>query len=183
MLTIELMPTQINQTKQTKRSTPMKTQKFALLIALFSLFTLASCDKDKDPKAKSKEDLLTDKRWKTTALTVNPGFVNPNNGAIITDLFNQFYSDCSKDDYVQFMKNGQYISDQGATRCDATDPQTETGTWVFNGDKTKVTITSGGESYTADVLELTDNTAKLQYTLRDDDSGTNYTFSETLTKM
>ncbi len=161
----------------------MKTQKFALLIALFSLFTLASCNKDKDPKAKSKEDLLAEKKWKTTALTINPGIVHPITGATVTDLYTQIYKDCNRDDYVQFMKNGQYISDQGTTRCDATDPQTETGTWVFNGDKTKVTITSGGESYTADILELTDNTVKLQYTFRDDDSGLNYMFSETLTKM
>ncbi|MBD0258763.1 MAG: lipocalin family protein [Cytophagales bacterium] len=160
----------------------MKTQKFALLIAIFSLFTLASCDKNKDPKAKSKEDMLTEKKWKTTAFTINPGILDPESGTVITDFYAQ-YDDCDKDDYVQFMKNGQFISDQGATRCDASDPQTETGTWVFIGDKTKITITSSGSSYTADVLELTDNNVKLQYTVKNPNTGVNYTFSETLTKM
>jgi hypothetical protein len=148
-----------------------------LLIMLAFVTVFTSCDKDDDETPISKEDLLTNKKWRTTAFTVDPAYFG------ISDLYAQ-YEDCDKDDFMESKKGGQLVRDEGASRCDSSDPQTLTGTWIFNGDQTKITVNDPEiGTYPADVLELTNNTLRVQFTIRDDDSGLNYTFKSTQVKM
>ncbi len=148
-----------------------------LFIALAFVTLFSSCDNDKDEVAVSKEDLLTGKRWKTTAFTIDPALFG------FTDLYAQF-EDCDKDDYMEFKKGGQLIKDEGSTRCDSNDPQTILGTWVFNGDQDKITVSDPDlGTYSVEIIELTSTTLRVQYSIRDEESGVNYTFKSTLVKM
>jgi hypothetical protein len=150
-------------------------QFFFLALAFVTLFS--ACNKDDDETPISKEDLLTNKKWRTTAFTIDPAIFG------ISDLYAQ-YEDCDKDDFMEFKKGGQLVRDEGASRCDSSDPQTLTGTWIFNGDQTKITVNDPNlGTYTADILELTDNTLKVQFSIKDNDSGINYTFRSTQVKM
>lgn len=88
-------------------------------------------------------------------MVMDPGFNF--NGVIVTDLFAQ-YEDCEKDGTTKFLTNGTYAEDEGSLKCDASDPQTLTGTWVFNPGETVLTMTETGEapvSYTIVTLTST----------------------------
>jgi hypothetical protein len=105
--------------------------------------------------------LLTDKNWIITAATISPG-VNIG-GTIITDFYGQ-YQPCDKDDFIRFERPSVFKSDEGATKCNMTSPQTTTGTWVFNSDQTIVTVTEqGGAPVSINILELTDSTLRISF--------------------
>jgi hypothetical protein len=70
--------------------------------------------------------LLQNKNWKITALTISPAYFG------ITDVLNGLYFDCEKDDLYQFNSNGNFVLDNGATKCAPTDPQTQSGSWNYN---------------------------------------------------
>ncbi len=161
----------------------MKTQKFALLIALFSLFTLASCNKDKDPKAASKTDMISSgagKKWKISSmlLTYKAG------GQTFTeDLMDDDYmDDCDKDDVLIFFSNKKLESRAGATKCNTSDPDLMgEGTWTFNSTETQITMIEDGRSQTYDIKELTGNTLKGEQTATQD--GVTGTLSITFTAL
>jgi len=140
---------------------------------LLLLLAFAACKKD----SLSKTDMLTDASgWKMTALTTDPAFVNPITGTQITDLYAQFDA-CDKDDITTFNSNGTYVSDEGATKCDPSDPQTTSGTWLLSADEN--TITVDGESWT--IVELSKSTMKVSYPFVDDSAGITYTWTATFT--
>lgn len=154
----------------------MKNLRLLSLLFIIAFVTVFSaCKKDDDKKPASREDMLTGKRWKMTSATVDPALFG------ITDWYAQMEA-CDKDDYTEFKKGGQAIFDQGAQVCDG-EPQTQTGSWVFNGDQTKITVTepdSGPITY--DIIELTNSSIKVKYTEKGSD-GINYTFTATYAKM
>jgi hypothetical protein len=61
---------------------------------------------------------------------------------------------CQKDDLFIFESGGVYKTDEGATKCDPTDPQQTTGTWVFNSGETMLTTVEGGDTVTVTITEL-----------------------------
>ncbi len=113
-------------------------RKLTLLFLAFSMAALiSSCKKDDDntpaPTNNSggnnltKTEMLTAKKWKITALTVGG-----------QDFFTLF-DDCDKDDTHEFKTDGTYINDEGATKCDPSDPQTiSTSNWKFIDNETKI---------------------------------------------
>ena len=136
---------------------------------------------DKAPEvvtpAPTKTELLTGKNWRMTALTVNPGI--DVSGTIITDWYSQLQS-CEQDDLVKFNTNGSYTDDEGVTKCNSSDPQTSTGTWVFNTNQTIITQ-DGTDSYT--ITELTSTTLKMSIVINEDNGSgpLNYTYAATFT--
>jgi hypothetical protein len=150
----------------------MKKILFATLI-LSSLFIGCSKDDKEDVKQPTKTELLTAHYWQTTAITVDPPL--PYFGTTITDLFSQF-ENCDKDDIKKFNTNNTIIYDEGATKCDPADPQTENGVWSFNSDETILTI--DGESYK--VLTLTSTQLKTSSVELIGD--VNYTITSTFAK-
>jgi hypothetical protein len=113
--------------------------------AAFSVFILTSCKKD---DAKSKTDLLTSGNWKFSA-----NFSKTNNGAWID--YTSAYLPCESDNYVAFRTNGSYESNEGASKCNASDPQViESGSWKFINNESK--IVTGVD--TASIDELSGST-------------------------
>jgi hypothetical protein len=103
---------------------------FAATVLVASLFT--SCKKDEDRTA-----LLVGKNWKLSALTVDPAI--DFFGVQISDLYAQFET-CDKDDILTFEAGGTLTFDEGASKCDSSEPQTIAGTWAFNTDETILTV-------------------------------------------
>lgn len=147
-----------------------------LLVAFAFLTVFSACKKDDEPSGKTKEDLLTGKKWKMTAATIDPAILG------ISDWYAQM-EECEKDNFTEFKKGGQAVFDEASNRCDG-EPQTATGSWIFNSDQTKITITELNEDpITFDIVELNDNTLKIKYSERDADTNINYTISASYTKI
>lgn len=146
-------------------------KKFFLLLTVFVLFGVAACKKDKSPT-----DLLTGTDWQMKGWTVTPPIFG------ITDYYANAEA-CEKDDFLRFNKNGTVVFDEGATKCDAADPQTETSSWAFNSNETEITFDLNDDPTTFKIKELTEDTFKLETSFEDDidEDGVNETFTFTLT--
>ncbi len=123
-----------------------------LAIIFATIVSLTSCGKSDNntttPAATNptKTELLTAKGWKITGATANG-----------VDAFANFDA-CERDDVLTFKTNFTAITDEGATKCDPTDPQTITETWSFASNETKV-ILDGVE---ATLLILNSTTLKIE---------------------
>jgi len=149
----------------------MKSAKI-LLVIISAVVLFAGCKKDED---KTNKDMLVGKTWINTALTIDPPLQIGD--ITITDLFNQAFYACSKDDTQQFKSDGGYVFDEGASKCDPNDPQTVTGTWVMNPDMTVVTVTAFGETMSYTIVSISDNQLKYTYSITED--GITYVFTGT----
>ena len=153
----------------------MKKQVFVSL-SIISLFFVQSC-KESDPEpTKTKTELLCASPWIMKSATVDPS-INIG-GTMISDIFSQ-YESCEKDDLVKYESNKTGNYDEGATKCNASDPQSQPFTWTF--DLTETKITEDGVTY--DVVQLDANTLKYSAVLDGDDiggtSGVKYKFTAT----
>lgn len=122
--------------------------KVFLATAIAGMLVLTGCNEEDGttgPTGGSKTSLLTGATWKTTGTIIDPGVANPLSGVVVTDLFAQMDA-CDKDGTMKFTADGKYTEDEGATKCETSDPQTLSGTWVFNPGETVLTITETGES-------------------------------------
>lgn len=129
----------------------MKLTKGIILFALAAL-AFASCKEsteDETPAAKTKTELITTGSWMTSDVLIN--------GASIWVLADP----CSKDDFMTFKTNGTVVTDEGATKCDAGDPQTTTENWSFSADEKKITI----DGDTGDLVTL--NETDIVVTMQD----------------
>ena len=120
---------------------------FALLtiLMLALVFVGTSCKKDDE---KTSKDFLTAHDWKLVSVKI---------GGIASTL-----DPCDQDDFATFHDDGEYHLDEGATKCDPTDPQETTGTWSISDKTTPETLTikydDNGTQVTEeyDITELTD---------------------------
>ena len=108
----------------------MKFTKGLLVIAI-AAFAFAGCKKDDDDKTPSqtKKEMLTSGSWYLKDFVVND-----------TSYYDVFFDDCDKDDFQTFKTNGMVTMDEGATKCDPTDPQTEDVLWMLSTDEKTITI-------------------------------------------
>lgn len=167
------------------------TTAFMSIALLSSVLFLTNCKKDKKtedpapvtpvtpaPTPQTNTQKLSDKNFKIVAMTVNPGI---NDGTtIVTDIYAQM-DDCSKDDLTIFKTNGTVSFDEGAVRCNTSDPQTTTGTWVWNSNETVLTVTEAGENTSFTIV--TNDGTTLKATTTENIGGTNYVFTITWTKQ
>ena len=111
-----------------------------------------ACKKDAAVSADNSV-LLTTGLWKRTGETKNG-----------KDTFIAT-SNCDKDNTYAFATDGKVAFDEGATKCDASDPQTTTGSWAFTGtDKTKMILTESGFAITVTITQLDASVMKWSYT-------------------
>jgi hypothetical protein len=138
---------------------------FAMLLMLMGgMVAISSCNKD-DDDSPSKTKTISGKKFFVKSMNVSPGVTTP--VGIITDLYS-FMPDCVKDDFMTFNENGTVVDDEGATKCEPTDPQTESGTWEFLTDETQLKMTYDGIAQVFDIETLTDSMLKLSYTDTED---------------
>ena len=115
-----------------------------LFLGLIISTTLFSCKKDEatttNPSTKTRTQYLTQKPW-TNAIGLPP---------------------CNTDDITIFKTDFTYVEDNGATKCNTSDPQIlETGTWSFTTNETHLNYNRnlGAASHTLDwkIEQLDDN--------------------------
>lgn len=122
----------------------------AVLLAV--LFTACN-KKDKSP---SRSELLTTGSWKITASESD----NDANGTYETDNYASF-NDCFKDNIFTFKMGGQAELDEGPTKCDPMDPQTEIASWQLTNNDNNLVV--DGDTYT--ILELSTSTLRFKQDL------------------
>jgi hypothetical protein len=152
------------------------TKKAAWII--LSAAVITGCKKD-DSKAsnKTKTELLTTGSWKQTSIYFSPAVDWDGDGHTENEVLN-LYSPCDRDDLMIFKTNGTVVSDEGASKCDPSDPQIiETTSWKFSDNETKIVIGDPGAEETAQLLELSSSVLKVKITLVE--AGVTYT--QTLT--
>lgn len=116
-----------------------------------SLACLSSCKKDDTtaPAPASKTDLLTAKSWKMTDVKV----------AGQTIYNTPFFQTCAKDDLLKFNTNKVATFDEGAVKCDATSPQSRSGSWDLTTNETKLKVTDpDGDTVEGTIGTLTSTT-------------------------
>jgi hypothetical protein len=129
-----------------------------LFLLLLGVVSLCACKKNNEtsPEA-SRTELLTAKSWRLSAATITAGTSK-------TDEYATAQA-CERDNFIKFNTNKSVVVDEGPTRCDPADMQTQTSTWDFNNDQTKLTIpVYAGVSIAADIVELSATTLHVRYT-------------------
>jgi hypothetical protein len=114
------------------------------------LFLVACSKKD---KVDSKSAMLTTGTWKLTGSETD----NDGNGTYEVNEYSSF-PPCFTDNFVTFNTNGQATIDEGPTKCDPMDPQTETASWQFTNNETSMVI--DGDTY--EIKELSNTTLRLK---------------------
>ena len=135
-----------------------------LLLAGAMSVTMLSCSDDKkDDPTPNKTSLLTAKKWRVSAQSTTATL---NGNTTTVDEFATMQP-CEKDDFTQFKTDKTVVFDQGATKCDPADNQTENGTWDFNSDQTKLNLSDpdfGGIAIPFDIVTLNATTLTLRFT-------------------
>lgn len=114
--------------------------KIANILILF-VIVLQACKKSSSSSStppKTKTDLLTQATWKFSAATVG--------GTDVSTLLQS----CQKDNILTFQSNGNGSVDEGPSKCNSGDPQTNPFTWAFQSGETMLHVSTvlftGGSS-------------------------------------
>jgi hypothetical protein len=128
------------------------------ILTVSLLLIVSSCSKNDEPSA-TKAQMIA-RNWKQTDLLASQA------GTPAVSIFDTFFEPCNKDDIWQFKADGTYIVVEGASKCDAADPDTvSTGTWQLTDNDTKIIIDDAGEpAQTLNIVELTNTSFKLSGT-------------------
>ena len=105
----------------------------------------------------SNTSKLTGKNFKMTAYTVSPVYYGS------TDFY-ALMTACQKDDLSRFETNGSYTIDAGSMKCNPSDPQTITGSWIWKSGETILNVSRPSSSIDYEVLTNDGSVLKLQYT-------------------
>ena len=130
-----------------------KTRTPLLILTLVMLFS--SCKKDKQPAVENTLTMLQNKNWKITALTVTPGY----SGAASDDIYNTWMEACDRDNLFRFNTGNEFILDEGPTKCNPADLQTQPGTWGYNDAVSMLNfqLTSPADAYSLKIVSINQN--------------------------
>lgn len=124
-------------------------------VLVLSVLFVSCKKKEKEP---TKEELLTNGKWKLTAASAAGG---------IFDLMKEL-KECQKDNTFTFNTNKSITVDEGGSKCSDTAKQTVTdGIWSLSNNDTKMTISSdkilsGFGALTGDVLKIEATTFQIK---------------------
>jgi Lipocalin-like domain len=133
-------------------------KKFNVLFSLALLvmgLVVSSCNDDDEPQ--SKTDLLTSKDWiQTSAVLRLPAGVE-------VDVTAEKISDCRKDNWLTFAKDGTCKDDIGAVPCYPSEENNNIGTWSWKENETVLSISLEGDTSDTKLVSITANTLKLEF--------------------
>lgn len=150
-----------------------------ILLFSFPLFFL-QCNKE-DPPPTSAELLLGN--WGITADTWSPAYDLFGNGQKITDAY-ALMEACERDNIFIFKASNIGELNEGATKCDPTDPQTVPFTYLLKNNNTQLNISISEQGITIGldfgILQLDATTLKL--TTSTVENGVTYTNTQTFVR-
>lgn len=135
----------------------------AALFILMNMVLFTSCEKSNDDdnnQEKTKTELISASVWKYDNAQIDVD----NNGTGDMNVPAGVIEPCQTDNTLTFAANGSGTMDEGATKCDAGDPQTSPFSWNFTSNETVINFTAaifagvGGEFK---IISLTETDLKL----------------------
>ena len=87
------------------------TKSYSFFLLIFTVLLFTACNKDNPAHVKSTLELLQNKNWKLTGLTVTPGSL----GMGTEDVYNTWMDACDKDNLFRFNTNNIFLLDEGPT--------------------------------------------------------------------
>ena len=138
-----------------------------LLAAFFVVGTFCTCTKKQTDSADDLKKLLVAHNWQITQASVSPDLYSPILGGSTNDYFTYFVTTCIYDNRWRFFDNNTYQWDEGATRCNPTDPQISTRKWSFSLtlDAINTAELDGSMPINYQLLMLTDYRLEVRYTI------------------
>jgi hypothetical protein len=129
----------------------------SLILLLLVPFALGACKKT--APAPTPTSLLTAHPWRVVALTTT-------RAGTTTDHYGSIPA-CKRDNRLQFYADQRLVTDEGASRCTATDPSQQTGQWQWAAGETQLTGSVPYLPYllgsTLTVRELSATTLRLRH--------------------
>jgi hypothetical protein len=109
-------------------------------LTLCTFFTVISCKKtgETEKKDASKATLITASTWKYS----DAGIDANDDGAKDQNLPPGTLSSCETDNTITFKSDKTGIIDEGATKCETTNPQQVPFTWSMNAAETQLTLSA-----------------------------------------
>jgi hypothetical protein len=106
-----------------------------ILLLTLGIVSLDSCKKDNTVTVPSTTDILTAKNWRVSSY-----IIEDSHGSTLT-LTNVYAtaSPCYADNFIKFNADRTIVTDEGATKCDATALQTTTGSWSYDINRNELT--------------------------------------------
>ncbi|GAA4454463.1 hypothetical protein [Rurimicrobium arvi] len=135
-----------------------------VMLALMALSLFSACKKD-DKKSSSSSGSasanLIGKKWKLTAYRYNYSGVDVDGYSTL--------SDCARDNYSEFKSGDVVTAYEGATKCDASSPDSQSGKWKLQSSDTEILLTDftavyGVSSLVMKIVILNSTTLKVTYT-------------------
>jgi hypothetical protein len=123
-----------------------------LLASILSVFiiTISACTKDESPS-----EILTGQKWRIAVWNVNPAIDIA--GTKYTDI-TSVVAACTKDNFIEFRSDKSIIEDEGATKCNSTDPQSgPAGKWDLSEDGKSLYLTDTDLSGLTGTIQATVN--------------------------
>jgi hypothetical protein len=160
-----------NQFIESTQYPPMKPAVLKVLASFLLFISAASCkksDTDSGAQTKSTTTLLTQTSWKIQTV----GLDADKNGVADSDVTSSVPA-CKLDNVYTFRSDSTGTMDEGAVKCNTTDPQTSSFTWGFKNNQTVLTGTFGFSNGDASIISITDTVMIVTY---DDNLGTATTY-------
>ncbi len=135
----------------------------AALFILMNVVLFTSCEKsngDDDNNEKTKTELISASVWKYDNAKIDLD----NNGTGDMAVPDGVIELCQTDNTLTFSANGSGTMDEGATKCNAGDPQTSAFTWTFTSSETVINFTGAifaGVGGDFKIIALTETDLKL----------------------
>ena len=119
--------------------------KYLRLLAL-SIIVFSSCELN-EPKPAGREEFIAStsnfgKTWQISQIEVELGALTPKR--------------CITDNFITYFPNGRYEMNEGATKCESSDPPAVSGTWFIEDDETLI-ITFSDSIQIWDIESLAEN--------------------------
>ena len=130
-------------------------------VAVFSIGCSKTSDKDDAP---TKTALITASTWKYS----EAGADNDGNGTIDIAFPASVLDACATDNTITFKSDKTGTIDEGARKCNTTDPQSSPFTWSLNAEETQINFSTAvfaGIGGDAKIIELTATNLTLAKTL------------------
>jgi len=124
----------------------------ALCLSVFCFSILfTSCQKVDEPIIELTNADLILGTWKMTAATIDPPQFTTGSDFMAT------LDECETDNTFLYEEGTSLKVDEGVSKCNSGDLQTQVGTYVFNPDETILSTTINGEQLSSDIIEITES--------------------------